>query len=673
MKLVIAEKMLAGQGIARILSNGKAKKREVRGISIWKWKREGEDWVLIPLKGHVINIDFSQAYKNWKEIDLPELISAKIVEIQTAKDNIEVLQSYAKKASEAIIACDYDQEGELIGVEAFKLIKRVNPKVKIRRAVFSAITKEDITKAFENLTEINFQLAKAAQARREVDLIWGAVLTRFISLASKRLGDAFLSVGRVQSPTLALLVRRELERMRFKPRDYWVVEAVLRKGMQGLVASYSKPKVWNREKVEELLKKRLREAKVESVKKKVAKVNPPTPFNTTDLLREASNLGFTAPRAMLIAERLYQLGKISYPRTRNQVYPKTLDLRGILAKLSKSKLFGNYVKKLLEEKELVPTKGKVEDKAHPPIHPTQLATKKELSRPEWKLYELVVRRFLSTLSKASREENIKAIIDIQGEKFIARGLRILDPGWKKIYIYTKTKEAKLPPLEQGDALEFVKIRAERKQTTPPNRYGHGTIIKQMESLGLGTQATRTVILQKLMQRGYVSRGKTLVPNHVAFAVTKALEEHAEVITRPEMTAKLEKEMERIEKGEIEKERVVEESKELLKPIIEELMRKEKEIGRSIREALANSYVVGDCPLCGAKLRILRSRKSGKRFIGCSAFPKCKHGWPLPQKGLLRVSWDRCKACGIKKIILRTPKRRPFIFCPNLSCSSRTKA
>ncbi|MCW1296154.1 MAG: DNA topoisomerase I [Candidatus Parvarchaeota archaeon] len=672
MKLIIAEKALAGESIAKILSGNKAKKKEIKNVPIWEWDDGNTKVVVIPLRGHVITVDFSKEFKNWQKTDLNQLIDAKIVYYpsKNAIDNIKLLKEYGKNAKEMIIATDFDVEGECIGLEAVNIVREVNPNIKVKRAIFSAITKGDLDKAFSELKDLNINMAESANARREVDLIWGATLTRFISLASQRMGNAFLSVGRCQSPMLALIVNREKERMKFKPKEFWMISAILRKGKDGFIASYEKPKLFDKKKVDQILSIKTKEAKVLKVIKKIRKSNPPTPFNTTDFLRAASALGFSAPNAIRIAQQLYMSGYCSYPRTDSQAYFPTQNLREIVEKLAKSKeKFGAYAAKLLKKEKLVPTAGKAA-KDHPPIHPVELADRSKLKADEWKIYELIVRRFLANLSDPSKENVIRATIDIGGEKFIAKGLKIIEPGWRDIYIYSKLEETYLPEIEEGEKLEFVRFESKKDQTKPPERYGHGGIIKKMEELGIGTKSTRPELLQKLMQRGYISKGSSLIPHPVAIAVTEILEKYVESITKPDMTADLEKEMSLVEEGKKDKKDVVEKSRKMLKNILKEVIPKKETIGKKIKEALRLQRVIGKCPNCGGDLKQLFSVKTKKRFVGCSNYPKCKTGYPLPMTGLIERTESVCDKCKTPIILVIRKGKRPFKMCLDPKCPSK---
>jgi DNA topoisomerase-1 len=241
MRLIVTEKNNSAKKIAEILSGGSAKADAVYKVPHYTWSDSDGDHMAIGLKGHVMSPAFPEGYSNWQQTDLHELIDADIVKEPTDKNVVRAIRKVAKDADEVVIATDYDREGELIGFEALEAIIEVNPGIvgpdgesdgdalatrpRIKRARYSALTKQEIERAFESLDDLSYDLANAGAARQDIDLIWGATLTRAVSLATRRFGSNFLSVGRVQSPTLGLIVERELERRAHIPKPYWEVFA----------------------------------------------------------------------------------------------------------------------------------------------------------------------------------------------------------------------------------------------------------------------------------------------------------------------------------------------------------------------------------------------------------------------------------------------------------------
>jgi len=343
-----------------------------------------------------------------------------------------VLQKLARRSDRVTIATDFDTEGELIGKEAYELVRAVNPDVSVDRVRFSAITPDEIRQAFGHTTGIDFDLASAGETRQVIDLMWGASLTRFISLAARRGGANILSVGRVQSPTLAMIVDREKEIEAFVPEKYWQLSLQTAKDGEAIDARHTTPRFTDHEEAL-AARERTREPLVVSSIKEGSKIDrAPTPFDTTSFIVAAARLGFSAANAMRLAEDLYMNGYISYPRTDNTVYPPTLDIPGILRSLQNSP-FHDDVSWVTANRREVPTRGKKSSTDHPPIHPSAAATRQALGDDRWKIYELVVRRFLATLSPDARWMTMKVILDAGGEPYTATGGRLLEAGWRRVY------------------------------------------------------------------------------------------------------------------------------------------------------------------------------------------------------------------------------------------------
>lgn len=667
MRLIISEKAIAGQNIASILAGKNIAASSLGSAQVFRFKWGNEDAMVVPLRGHIVDVDFPKKYSYWKGTDLKQLTDAEVEYVGTEPAIINALKEAGKGAGEVILATDADREGESIGVEALNYIKQSNPGIKAKRAYFSAITKKDLDDAFSNLREVDYNFADSADSRREIDLIWGAVLTRFLSLVSGRLGKEYLSVGRVQTPVLAIIVNREKERLAFESKKYWEYLALLEKDSKKFEAQHKEGKFWSKQVPESFFKEKPKTGTVADLKKSRKILKKPTPFNTTDFLRQATGIGFSAGQAMEMAEQLYQQGYTSYPRTDNTVYPKTLDLREILREMAKVAEFKNDAEFFLGKKELVPSRGKKETTDHPPVHPVCAAPREKLSDRQWKIYELIVRRFFATLADDAMTENLAVDIDIAGQMFVANGQTILELGWKQFYPYSELNEVILPALKQGDAVNIISLDLVEKQTQPPARYSQSSLIKLMEDLGLGTKSTRHTIIQKLYARNYISGSKSIEPSRVAFAVVDSLEKNQVDAVKPDMTARLESEMDMIAEGKKQKKIVVDNSRAFLHGVLDRMLENKEKIGSEIRGGFAQDSVLAKCPKCGANLRIIWS-KNKKRFVGCSGYPKCTNTYPLPQKGKISGADKLCSVCAAP--VVNFIMRRKFEMCLNMNCQTK---
>lgn len=674
--VVISEKDIAARKIAGHLSDGDYDAGKMGGVNVYEWTegkgKTKKEWAVVGLRGHIITLDYPKEHTRWSLQKLPELIWAEPERKvdKDAKAIADAIKKLAKPADVVIVATDFDREGELIGVEALDLVNEVNKEAEIKRARFSALTKEEVTRAFANLADVDHKLAASAHARQVVDLAWGAALTRFLSISAGQRGQDFLSVGRVQSPTLALIVDREKEIRAFVPQPYWEVHATVHKD-QTFPVSHEHGRFWKEPEAKRVHDK-VRTAttgRIVSVEKSKRTTQAPPPFDTTTYQRAAAALGYSIKRADSLAESLYTAGYISYPRTANTVYPPSLDLKEIVTSLAaKGSLVEKDAKDVLSRWPVTPTRGKKESTDHPPIHPTGVVPKAtDLSGPEYRVYELIVRRFLATLSDAAVVERVKASVEIAGEAFTANGQRLVQPGFMAVYPYSTSKDVILPALAEGDAVQVRGAELAAKQTQPPSRLTQSKLVQMMEELNLGTKATRGDIIQRLYDRDFV-RNKTPEPTETGFAMIDTLERYAEIIAKPEMTSKLEEEMDKIAEGDLKLEHVVKDSREMLDEVVKVLQENKERIGDDIRKALDLKNTLGKCEKTGHPL-LMRRSKAGKRFVGCSGWPECDVTYPLPQYGKIVADNTTCPVCNapVIQVVNQGSKRGPWVTCLTIGC------
>ncbi|MXV62377.1 DNA topoisomerase I [Natronorubrum sp. JWXQ-INN-674] len=670
MELIITEKDNAARRLADILSGGTFDSSRENGVNVYEWGGKR----CVGLSGHVVGVDFPSEYSDWRDVEPVELIDADVEKTATKENIVATLRILARKANRATIATDYDREGELIGKEAYEIVREVNEEIPIRRVRFSSITENEVQSAFEEPDELDFDLAAAGEARQIIDLIWGAALTRFLSLSAGQLGNDFISVGRVQSPTLKLIVDREREIEAFDPETYWELFADLRKGddVDTFEAQYfyrdeddnEAERVWDEavaSEVYETLSER-DAATVVDVNGRTRTDTPPTPFNTTQFIRAASAIGYSAKRAMSIAEDLYTAGYITYPRTDNTVYPDDLDPEELLDDFVGHSALGDAAESLLEADEIVPTEGDEETTDHPPIHPTgEIPTRGDVSDDEWEVFELVVRRFFATVAEAAVWEHLKVVAEVDDYRLKANGKRLVEPGYHEVYPYFNTTENFVPELDEGDELSLTEVEIEEKETQPPRRYGQSRLIETMEDLGVGTKSTRHNIIEKLYDRGYVESDPPR-PTRLAMAVVEAAEDYADRVVSEGMTAQLEADMDAIANGEATLEDVTDESREMLEEIFANLAESRDEIGDQLRKSLKDDKRLGPCPDCGEDLLVRRSRH-GSYFVGCDGYPDCENTLPLPSTGKPLIQENECEEHGLNEVKMLAGRQTFVHGCP----------
>ncbi len=666
-KLIITEKANAARRISTILSDGTSKSSSTGGVTVITFEAGGDEYSVVSLRGHIIELDYPPEYNDWSATNPADLVHAPQVKTVKVKSILNTIKDLASKADEIIIATDYDREGELIGMETVKEIGANMDTVK--RAKFSALTKGEVETAFENLTEPNEKLADAAEARQIIDLSWGAVLTRLISLSSGQVGKNFMSVGRVQSPTLKLLVDRHEEIEKFVPTPFWNI--VGKFGMLAFRGDHVDNPFWDKEKADAVLAKveGATSGTVSSYDVETKEEYRPAPFDTTQMQVEANKIGIPPTTAMKLAEDLYTGGYISYPRTENTEYPRSLSLRAVLEKL-KDGAFKSEAEEILAQEKIVPSRGKRRTTDHPPIYPTAGASPEKMKGDKWKLYELIVRRFLATVAPNAEAEVTKCTIDVAGEKFSAEGYVLKKKGWKKYYgKYLKPNDARLPQLTVGETVDIRSMGIVESATKPPYRYNQGSLIQEMDRLQLGTKSTRHDIIGKLYSRNYV-QGNYMVPTPSGIALTKALENHGGGITEPDMTAKLESDMISITDGERSLDSVVKESQDMLYNVAVKISEDQEEIGSEIKAALHSQQHIGTCPSCGNSLSIKRSKNGN--FIGCDGYPECKRAYPMPRGALIQTTDTVCEVCGLPQLRIIRKGMPPSVQCIDPKCPSNTE-
>ena len=716
MRLIVTEKNNSAKKIADILSGGTAKEDASYKTPYYTWGEGDDAQMTIGLKGHVLNPAFPEDYKSWQKIDPRDLIDAPLIKQPTDKNVVKAIKKVAKDADDLIIATDYDREGELIGLEALEEIVEANPDLAtsegvhedgtpVKRARYSALTKEEIERAFNNLDELSMPLAQAGAARQDIDLIWGATLTRAVSRATRRFGANFLSVGRVQSPTLGLIVERELERRAHKPEPFWEITARFAHPDGSFEAQHATDKFWKEAEAKAAVDGTKSPGVVTEIKAKKNTRKPPSPLNTTAFTTDASNrLSITPARAMRLAEDLYMDGYISYPRTDNTVYPKSLDTRQLVSDLVKIEDF-KAAAPLLEKGQLTATRGKKETTDHPPIYPTQAVNPKRLearSDAHRKVYELIARRFLATFSEPMVSESTRADIKAGSEDYFVRGSHVLDPGFAGIYTYARSADTEIPKLEEGQELELEgEPELISKETQPPSRISQGKLIEMMEERGLGTKATRADIIQKLYYRGYV-HGNPPEPSETGVKMYEGFKTYVPRVADSEMTAQLEAEMDQIAAGEMTKDDVLVDSRDALRSAYDEMgddvdVEDEdapwRKFAKLVWSGMDEDRILGPCVVCrggrpqaGGRLAEHAARDPGaevgqvlRRLQGWDGDnpdspDSCDQTFPMPQPRF----YDVHKLEEICSVCERTPRvsvaqkfkpGRPWKLCFNDDCPS----
>ena len=680
--LIVAEKPVAAERIAKALDkNNKPKKYKEKGVPYFVAERDRKI-VVVPALGHLYTVTQREGKKSLYPVFsfkwAPRYLAEKGA--QRTKVWIETISRLALDADMFIDACDYDMEGSLIG---YSILNYACGKADVaERMKYSTLTKVELEQAYEHRSPtLDFSLVEAGKARHEIDWLYGINLSRALTSAVKRASGRYatLSTGRVQGPTLRFLVLRENSIARFVPTPYWTIKAQVEIQNKFFEVEYEKKNMENKTEADAIVDAcRGKTGEIAKIEEKVFRQKPPVPFDLGTLQSEAYRLfGYNPRKTTSLAERLYLDALISYPRTSSQKLPPAINYKSILAGLRKESAYRKLASELLGCEKLEPKEGKKEDPAHPAVYPTGSLPERKLNTSERKLWDLIVKRFMAVFSESATKQSMRIKIDVNGYQFLLFGRKILKEGWICFYKpYVRSDEVQLPDVKEGEEVRVNKVISEDKFTKPPPRYNPSSLLKKMEKEEIGTKATRANIIQTLYNRNYITEESIRV-TELGHSVTEILQKHAPTVVSIKLTRELEEKIRRIKKNEEKRENVLAEAINRLRPVLEELKNREEAIGQilsdAVRQARLQERIISDCPACKTgKLIILRSRKTGKRFAGCTNYFKssCKTSFPLPQLGTVKPTRRTCNVCGWPTIMVFRRGKRPWSLCLNPICPKK---
>ncbi|MFQ5531344.1 MAG: DNA topoisomerase I [Candidatus Nanoarchaeia archaeon] len=674
-ELIITEKPQAAMKIASAL--GSSVKRNFQGVPYYDVSRNGKQIIIGCAVGHLftLNQNHSTNTNQIPTFDISWAPNHYVRKNDFSKKYFDLLLKLSKNASNLTVATDYDIEGEVIGLN---IIRFVAGQKDAARMKFSTLTNKELNQAYENKSNvINWGQAIAGETRHYLDWFYGINLSRALMKAIKTTGSfKIMSIGRVQGPTLELIVKKEREIKAFRPLPYWQVFIKVKDSKGQEVELKHNKDIFDKnilKDFENLVGKTIQA----STKKSQEFLKPNPPFNLTTLQTESYRLhGITPSNTLRAAQSLYLAGLISYPRTSSQKLPVSIGYKEILEKFSKEL----KVEHLTTKKE--PIEGKKSDPAHPSIYPTTQSEKPILSGDEEKIYNLVVKRFLSLFCEDAIIDNkkITAQVELDNKEkalFAVRGSQIKKKSWLEIYPY-KLKEQEIP--DMNGQVEIVDSKIEEKETQPPKRYSPASIISELEKRNLGTKATRASILETLYNRGYIKE-KSIEATPLGISLIETLEKHSPIIIDEALTRHFEEEMEKISQAEKDfkqkEDKVIDEAKNTITKISKDFEREEKEIGKELLRANQELHeqekkenTLSQCPVCKeGNLAITYSKKTRRNFIACNAYPKCTNTYSLPPQGLIKKTkpLKQCRECNFPQLMSIRKGKRPWIFCFNPEC------
>jgi len=681
--LVLAEKPDAALCVADALS-GKSKPRKISigGVPMFEIADNTQRIVVCSALGHLYGVTTSSDeakshYPTWNYAWKPIYLVQQGMASQ--KRWIESIEKVAKEAQQFVNACDYDIEGSLIGYMILKYACKGADR-KAQRMTFSTLTTKDLSEAYRKLLPaLDYPLIYAGMTRHEVDWLYGINLSRALTQSAYKAAHRYvtLSTGRVQGPTLKFIVDRELDIHTFVPTPYWTLRTTVNVNGKRLQATCEVEQFAAKSEAEQVIRECIgKSGVIEKLESKNYKEWPPVPFDLSTLQGEAyRHFRFTPRFTLQIAERLYLDQLVSYPRTSSQKLPPSIGYEEVIRGLRRIGTYEADADTLLALRSLTPHEGKKQDPAHPAIYPTGMLPKGRLDPRQWKLLDLIVRRFLATFGEVAIRRSDRATIKVNNHFFFLNGSRILEQGWIPLYgSYAKFGETVLPTLNEGQEVLIDDILLEEKLTQPSPRFNPSSLLKAMEDAEIGTKATRAEIIDTLYRRGYIRGQRGIIATPLASIITELLADYCPKVIDVKFTRELETMMEQIEQGTKTREQVVLTTIDYLKPIIEDLKSREAEIGLALTSTITEIWEDGvtlkvPCPKCKETLVKITSKKR-KRFIGHKTKTDCKFSLPLPPSTMadLTLTDKLCSDCGFQMIQIRWKNRsglsRPIMSCPN---------
>ena len=662
-ELIITEKPQAALKISSAL--GKSVKRAEKGVPYYEVNRKGKRIVVACAVGHLFTLKQKTAGSGVPAFDLMWVPNYLVKKNDFSKKYYDVLMGLAKGAGSITVATDYDIEGEVIGLN---IVRFIAGQPDAERMKFSTLTDKELNVAYESKNKsINWGQAIAGETRHRLDWIYGINVSRMLMSAIKTTGKfRIFSMGRVQGPSLNLIVKKEKEIDAFQSEKYWQVFVTIDKPELEFI---HKKDLFDKKELEKF-KDIVGKTGIADTKKTEEILPPNPPFNLTTLQTEAYRLhGINPSRSLAAAQSLYLAGLISYPRTSSQKLPPAIGYKEILETMAKR----YKVEKLIKRD--FPVEGKKTDPAHPSIYPT--GNIQELEEDEKKIYELIARRFLSLFMDDAVVENKTVTISIDDLDFIRKGSAIKKESWLKVYP-SRFKEKELPDV--SGAVKIIDSRTEEKETQPPRRYSPASILTELEKRNLGTKATRASILETLYSRGYI-QDQSIKATPLGVSLIETLEKHSPVIVDEALTRDFEKEMDLIlqaKSGFVEKEeKIIDKARIAITEISKQFKKEEAEIGQELlkanvefREQQKEENRLNICPLCKkGSLAVMYSKKTRRYFVACDAYPECKNTYSLPPNGSIKKTEKICETCGFPLLMRLSKGRRPWEFCFNKECAT----
>ncbi|KAF9599783.1 hypothetical protein IFM89_001729 [Coptis chinensis] len=676
--LNVAEKPSVAKAISTILSENQFTSRnshsQYNRIFEFQFtlRNQPVQMVVTSVTGHLMELDFHDTYKKWHSCDPLQLYDLPVLKsVPNDKFNIKLtLEDLSRNSHWLVLWLDNDREGENIAFEVLDVCKRVNSRLIVWRALFSAITPRDIHEAVQRLVQPDERKADAVDFRQEIDLRIGASFTRFQTMLLK---DKFvfedevrvLSYGPCQFPTLGFIVERYWEIQAHEPEEFWVINCSHTSEEGTSTFNWTRGRLFDYTSAVMIYEMCVQEptATVTNVKNQQKLKYPPYPLSTIELEKRASwYFRMSSEVTMKVAEELYQTGFISYPRTETDSFSERTDLHAIVQEQQGHPVWGSYAQRLLDPGAGLwrnPGNGGHDDKAHPPIHPTKFPTDENRWNENLKrVYELVVRHFLACVSQPAVGAETTVEIDIAGEHFSASGRVIIAKNYLDVYQYESWGNSLIPKYLFGQQFVPTILTLDPGVTRPPPLLSEADLLMRMDKEGIGTDATMHDHIKKLLDRSYATKdvNTRFSPKNLGEALVMAYDDMGhEGLWKPELRSLMERDIKEVSEGRKLKSVALETNLQLMKARFSDARLKKAKLEEIMEfffdrsNRTGGDRTVGDivcrCGVCANFDMVLKKKPDGNFMVGCLGYPQCRNVVWLPGSiSEATVTTQACNSC-----------------------------
>lgn len=560
---------------------------------------------VVSVRGHMMEADLPDGYEWGAKHPLEIIKLREVVDKVSDRSTYKLLTKLFSEEGVLVVATDNDSEGELIGHEILQTYRKIRGDGgECLRMRFNSVDRRELFASLKNMEKgLNMRWVEKARFRQVFDLITGAAFTRLLTESTRR--KAFvrlISWGSCQTPTLNFVIEREKQILSFKPEKYWTISVTLRT-RRGEVFQVTSAPYWNQSDVMKTKESigNVREATVTQYSESERKIARPLPMRTDDVLRDLTRLtGLSANKILGLMEQLYAEGYISYPRTDTNRYRRSFDFQTPLEAVSKYDPL-KAVKPVFDKAN--PRNGSKDDGAHPPIYPIKTFRGEGMMMKVW---EYVARRFYANAFFDDAVQLVQqTVVNVAGLTLNAQGVRLVSQGFFEAFDYFKPADRPIPPLSQGEKLEIVEIQVIEDETKPPPRLTEADLLRLMEKNGIGTDATRALYPQLILERNYaVKEGKYFKPTPLGMSLIESLAEADARLVTPETRRIVEEYMTKIERGETSLQESLDKTLQIYEELLKTCNTKIEEISSRLAQTVATPAYKGK------RLRAFQRTKSG---------------------------------------------------------------